>query len=124
MGRPLTYAATSPSLCVLEKLVYIENPDLLPTLAIVVYDLSDDVPVSRLTLTELPQDWRGREAEAQRIGDAWLASDQGALLYVPSAIVPIADSPDFNVIVNHRHPASAAITIERVEVFDLDVRLL
>ena len=63
VGRPVTYAATSPSMCVLEKLVHIEDPDLLPTLAMVVYDLSDDMPVSRLTLTELPQDWRRREAE-------------------------------------------------------------
>lgn len=124
VGRPVTYAATSPSLCVLEKLVHIEDPDLLPTLAMVVYDLSDDVPVSRLTLTDLTQDWRRREAETQRIGDAWLASDKGALLFVPSAIVPIADSPDLNAIVNHRHPASATIKIERVEIFDLDVRLL
>jgi RES domain-containing protein len=90
----------------------------------VAYDLADDVPVSRLTLTDLPQDWRRREAETQRIGDAWLASDKGAFLFVPSAIIPIADSPDFNVIVNHRHPASAATKIERVEVFALDVRLL
>lgn len=28
MGRPVTYAATSPSLCVLEKLVHIEDPAL------------------------------------------------------------------------------------------------
>jgi hypothetical protein len=34
----------------------------------------------------------------------------------------VADSPDENVIINHRHPAAAAIRIERVE--GLDIRLL
>jgi RES domain-containing protein len=33
VGRPVTYAATSSSLCVLEQLVQIEDPTLLPVLA-------------------------------------------------------------------------------------------
>jgi RES domain-containing protein len=124
VGRPVTYAATSPSLCVLEKLVHVEDPTLLPSLAMVAYDVPDEVPVAQRTLAELPDDWRRRETETQRIGDQWLAAVEAAMLLVPSAIVPIRDSPDHNVIINHRHPVAAAIMIERVELFELDVRLL
>lgn len=124
VGRPVTYAATSPSLCVLEKLVHVEDPELLPVLAMVAYDVSDEVPVAQRSLADLPKDWRRREAETQRIGNEWLGSDQAALLFVPSAVVPIMDSPDQNVIVNHRHPMAAAITIAKIERFELDIRLL
>ncbi len=124
VGRPVTYAATSPSLCILEKLVHVEDPALLPALAMVAYDVPDDTPLAQRTLTHLPVDWRRRESETQRIGDDWLADVETALLFVPSAIVPIADSPDRNVLINHRHPAAAAIAIERIEDFVLDARLL
>jgi len=45
-----------------------------------------------------------------------------ALLFVPSAIISLTNSPDWNVALNHRHPA--VIRIERIEPFDPDVRLL
>jgi RES domain-containing protein len=124
VGRPVTYAATSPSLCVLEKLVHVEDPALLPALAMVTYEIPDDTPSARRAVSDLQDDWRRREAETQRIGDEWLAAVETAILFVPSAIVPIRESPDQNVIINHRHPAAAAITIERIEPFQLDVRLL
>jgi RES domain-containing protein len=124
VGRPVTYAATSPSLCVLEKLVHVEDPELLPALAMVTYHVPDEIPVTRRTLVDLPDDWRRQEVKTQRIGDKWLASLEAAVLFVPSVIVPIRDSPDRNVIINHRHPAAAAIAVERVEPFEVDVRLL
>lgn len=37
----LTYCATSPALCVLEKLVHVEDPALLPEL-MVTYDVPDE----------------------------------------------------------------------------------
>jgi RES domain-containing protein len=124
VGRPVTYTATSPSLCVLEKLVHVEDPALMPALAMVVYDVPDTTPITRRALSDLPEDWRRRESDTQRMGDEWLEGLEHALLFVPSAIVAIDDSPDCNVIVNHRHPAAAAIRIERIDPFELDVRLL
>ncbi|CAH2397385.1 hypothetical protein MES5069_170097 [Mesorhizobium escarrei] len=41
-----------------------------------------------------PGDWRQREAFTQRLGDDWLNSVSAALLFVPSAIVPISDGPE------------------------------
>lgn len=123
VGRPVTYSATSPSLCVLEKLVHVEDPTLLPKLAMVSYDVPDDIPVDSRELADLPDDWRQREALTQEFGDEWLDGLSAVLLFVPSAIVPIADGPDQNVLINHRHPAAAEIKIARIDPFELDVRL-
>lgn len=123
IGRPVTYSATSPSLCVLEKLVHVEDPDLLPRLVMVRYRLPDGAPVESATLQDLPADWRRQEALTQQRGDRWLDGRQALVLRVPSAIVPLEDSPDQNVLINHRHPMARDIVIERLEPFELDVRL-
>lgn len=123
VGHPVTYSATSPSLCVLEKLVHVEDPTLLPRLVMVSYDVPDDIGADRYDLINLPGDWRQREAFTQRVGDEWLNSVSAALFFVPSAIVPISDGPDHNVLINPRHPAAARIKIARVDPFELDVRL-
>ena len=124
IGRPVTYAATSPALCVLEKLVHVEDPRLLPSLAMVAYDIPDEITPDRRDVHELPTDWRQRESLTQKIGTEWLDGSSSALLMVPSAIVPIADGPDRNALVNPRHPDSRRIAIARIEPFVLDVRLL
>jgi hypothetical protein len=46
-----------------------------------------------------------------------------ALLIVPSAIMPLLNAPDRNVIINHRHPDAPRIKIVRVVSFELDPRL-
>ncbi len=122
-GHAVTYCATSPSLCVLEKLVHIEDPALLPDLVMVAYDLPDTIEVEAITLQDLPQDWRWKEAWTQERGDAWHRARSDALLRVPSAIVPIAASPDRNVLINHQHAGASAIRIVRSEPFTLDPRL-
>lgn len=124
VGRAVTYAATSPSLCVLQKLVHVEDPTLLPEVAMVAYDVPDDLSVTTYSLEDLPVGWGRNEALTQRLGDGWLASRVAPLLFVPSVIVPIAGSLDRNVLINHAHPASARIAIAHVEPFRLDVRLL
>ena len=54
VGRPVTYAATSPSLCVLEKLVHVEAPALLPSRAMVSFEVPDEVPFARRVVEEPP----------------------------------------------------------------------
>jgi RES domain-containing protein len=124
IGRPVTYAATSPALCVLEKLVHVEDPRLLPEFAMVAYDVPDEIKVDRRDPSDLPADWRERESLTQQLGTEWLDALFSALLTVPSAIVPIADGPDRNVLINPRHPDARRISIARIEAFVLDVRLL
>ena len=124
VGHAVTYCATSPSLCVLEKLVHVEDPDLLPELVMVTYKIPDSIGIEDLELDQLRADWRQHEAWTQQKGDGWHQARHTPLLRVPSAIVPVAGSPDLNVIVNHNHPASADLRIIRSEAFSLDSRLL
>lgn len=123
-GRAVTYCATSPSLCVLEKLVHVEDPALLPELVMVRYEAPDDLPVEQIALDDLPADWRRREGLTQSRGDSWHAAGAAPLLQVPSAIVPIAGSPDLNILLSHSHAGAAAIRIADVVPFALDLRLL
>ena len=94
IGHAVTYCATSPSLCVLEKLVHVEDPTLLPDLVMVTYDVPQQAERLTVGLDELPKDWRRREGLTQQRGDAWRRSRASLLLKVPSAIVPLKDSPE------------------------------
>jgi RES domain-containing protein len=124
VGHAVTYCATSPSLCVLEQLVHIEDPALLPELMMVGYDVPDSLSAGSVRLDDLPNDWRRREGLTQQRGDTWHRSRSTPLLQVPSAIVPLEGSPDRNVLINHTHPDSAAIKIASSTPFALDARLL
>ncbi|MER9658065.1 RES family NAD+ phosphorylase [Mesorhizobium sp. M0152] len=123
VGHAVTYCATSPALCVLEKLVHVEDPALLPELVMVTYELPDTVTVEDVRLVDLPPDWRQHEAWSQERGDEWHEVRSTLLLRVPSAIVPVADSPDLNGLMNHGHPAAADIRILGQEPFSLDPRI-
>ena len=118
-GRAVTYCAMSPALCVLEKLVHVEDPALLPALVMVTYDVPDDLETETVTLEDLPRDWRRQEGLTQRMGDGWHKAKTSPLLKVPSAIVPLAGSPDVNVLINHVHAAASKITIAAMAPFVL-----
>ena len=124
VGRPITYAATSPSLCVLEKLVHIEDANLLPDLTMVRYDIPDDFAVARRDAENLPTDWRTRESLTQGVGDEWLDSIAAPILLVPSIIAYFDGSPDVNALINHRHPDAARIATDATFPFAFDARLL
>lgn len=118
-GRAVTTCATSPSLCVLEKLVHVQDPDLLPELVMVRYGVPDGLAVETVDLAELPASWRRQESWTQRRGDEWHAALSAPLLRVPSAIVPLDGSPDLNLLINHRHPAAAEIALVEAEPYYL-----
>jgi RES domain-containing protein len=123
VGHAVTYCATSPALCVLEKLVHVEDPALLPELVMVTYEIPDPTEIEDVSLKDVPVDWRRHEAWSQERGDAWHEGRATLLLRVPSAIVPIAGSPDLNVLINHSHADAAAVSIVAEESFSLDPRL-
>src|SRR5581483_4680897 len=110
--RPVTYAATSPSLCILEKLVHVEDTNLLPDLVMVRYDVPDGVAIASRDAKNLPEGWRARETVTQAIGDEWLDSMATPVLFVPSSIAWFDGSPDLNALINHRHPDAAGIATD------------
>lgn len=122
-GRPVTYCASVPSLSALEKRVHVRDPALLPPQAMVEYDVPADLVVRRIELDELAAGWHRREIETQQLGDDWLDAAQEDLLVVPSVVVPLDRAVDRNVLINHRRPGVARITIVAVLPFALDPRL-
>ena len=122
-GRSVTYCSTVASLTALEKRVHVGDPALLPPQILVTYELPDKLSRRTIDIEGLPADWTARETHTQRIGDQWLDAGTEVLLFVPSAIVPVANVPDNNVLINHRHADSASIKIVETTPFTLDPRL-
>ena len=116
--------ATSPSLCALEKLVHVEDPALLPELDMIAYMVPDDISCITLGLSDLPADWISRQHLTQMRGDAWLDHKTEAIMFVPSAVLPLDRSPDVNVLVNHAHPDATRIEIAAITPFVFDGRLV
>src|SRR5262245_43290649 len=108
-GRAVTYCSTVPSLAALEKRVHVTDPVLLPPQVVVAYELPDDLSKRTIDIADLPVDWIRRETHTQAIGDGWLDSAAQLLLFVPSVVVPIANAPDRNVLINHRSANAASI---------------
>ena len=122
-GRPVTYCSTVPSLAALEKRVHVTDPGLLPPQALVEYDVPDDLPVHEIRIDDLPSGWTMRETHSQKLGDEWLDRATEAVLVVPSVVMPIGTVTDRNVLINHRHNATARISISAITPFTLDPRL-
>lgn len=122
-GRPVTYCSTVASLTALEKRVHVTDPALLPAQVLVTYELPNSISRRAVEIKELPADWTVRETHTQSIGDQWLDSETEVLLFVPSVIVPIANVPDQNVLINHRVGDAASIKIVDITPFTLDPRL-
>jgi RES domain-containing protein len=114
-GRPMVYAAASPSLAVLEVMVHLDLPaDLLPDdYRMLQVELPDAAPVERLPAT--PTD----PIECAALGDAFLARGAALTLLVPSIVVPM----ECNALVNPLHPAMRDVRIAADEPFGFDSRL-
>lgn len=112
-GRPVVYAAAEAALTVLEVRVHLDLPlELLPDDYLMLgIDTGDLQPESGPVLSD-PDDCRD-------FGDRWLSEARSALLAVPSVIVPESR----NVLINPRHPDSAAVGIARRRAWRFDPRL-
>ena len=122
-GHPVTYCSTTPSLAALEKRVHVTDPKLLPPQVMVVYEAPDDLPSRTISIAELPGGWITQQSHTQNLGNAWVEAAAEALLFVPSAIMPIASAPDRNVLINHRATSTNRIKIAETMTFTLDPRL-
>ena len=125
-GELVTYGATVASLCILERLVHIEDVDLFPNnLRLVEIDIPDDVAAAVYEEGDpLPAGWHLDLAISQAIGSAWYGSVASALLRVPSVIARTPETADRNLVVNHAHPDASRLRVAAVAPFSLDHRLL
>ena len=124
-GRCITYCATGPALCALERLAHAEKVAHLPQhVHLVCYEVPDDIHVEVTEISSLPEGWSRDQELTRQVGNAWLDSESSCLLKVPSVLVPVAESDDRNVLVNHKHEDVGRIRINQIAKFKFDERLL
>jgi RES domain-containing protein len=124
-GQAITYSSSAPSLTLLERLVHVDDPALLPPLAVVAYDVPDNLETEEVALSALPADWRDDAVLTRKLGDQWIRENRTPLLRVPSAILPLPDVPDRNIVINHAHADVRRIRILQThQPFAFDARLL
>jgi RES domain-containing protein len=120
-GVPVIYAASSPSLAALEFLVHVPIVLAPRDLSICRFDLPDDVSVTRVRKSVLPDDWKSSPpgAGTQEIGARWARAGRSLLLLVPSVVVP----DENNVLINPQHQEFRKVK-KRIKPFEFDSRLL
>ena len=121
-GRRIVYLAESPPGALVEHLVHLElNPARLPKFyRLLKAEAPGDLPIRTLAATDLGADWINDQVVTRTAGDGWLASKSGALLRVPSAILP----ETFNVLLNPGHADASRIRILWHAEHPWDARLL
>lgn len=120
-GEKVIYASTSRSLACLENLVHKRGRGKQEHYSTMVIYIPDDLPIHRIELKDLPQEWYQEIAslQCQQLGSAWYKSRKTPLLSVPSAVVPY----ERNLVIHAGHPDFSKIHIIREEPFYFDPRL-
>ena len=123
-GHPVTYCATTPALCVLEKLVHVERVGRLEgTFMMVAYEAPASISLEVVELDDLRDDWRENPQWTRQRGETWIGRRSAALLRVPSVVVAEPAAPDRNLVVNHAHPDATQIRTVAQRPFRFDPRL-
>jgi RES domain-containing protein len=119
-GVPLVYTAESQALAVLEILV--QDEPLRARYVLIPAYIPDELAVDRITVDQLPPDWRSPEVrgELQKRGADWIRSGASAVLAVPSAVIPA----ETNYLLNPEHSDFARIGIGEPLELVTDLRLL
>lgn len=118
---PALYAGLSVEICALEKLVHLagRSPGNLVLVRITLPEAHELYyePES----TALPEDWQALPAgpQAAGFGTRWLQAAGQLGMVVPSVVLPEAR----NIVINPRHPAMQATTLEVLREFSF-ARLL
>jgi RES domain-containing protein len=119
------YTSQSRALSALELVVHRSSLKTALKYRVMVISLPEnDRFYTRKTIDSLPENWRDLDAypALQDIGSNWYHGNESLILQVPSVIVP----EEFNYIINLNHPdlASAIVSLERIEDYFWDERLL
>ncbi|AWG25503.1 RES family NAD+ phosphorylase [Flavobacterium kingsejongi] len=106
----LVYTAESRALATLEVSVHLDLSEDLPTdRHYVEIEIPDEVEITELSIDDMPEGWDSRPPllETQYIGDDFVQQNNGAVLKVPSCIVP----PEYNYLINPQHPDAKKIKV-------------
>lgn len=120
-GTRMVYTAESLSLATLEILVNLDSPETLDRYISLPLEFDEGL-CKAVDFDSLPADWAAEPAPAaiRRLGSAWAAAGESAVLVVPSAVV----HNEHNFLLNPEHPDFVKIRPGRVADFRLDPRLV
>ncbi len=122
-GHPVLYCAASPALAGMETLVHLGTGSLPMNRYLIAIDLPDAVWAARAveTPTSLPVGWDAVPTGKVSLdfGDAWLSTQRGPVLTLPSVIVP----EDQIILINPQHPDAVALTVTKLRKWLYDPRL-
>jgi RES domain-containing protein len=121
-GTGIIYTSESRALASLEFLVHVPLSLAPPDLMIISIDIPRGLSIEHVSLTDLPANWGSSPAPAAlaEFGSTWAKSRRSLLLRVPSAII----DKEFNILINPSHPDIGEITINKIEGYAIDSRLL
>ena len=117
-GRPIVYLAESPAGALLEVCVHTSANDVPPEFTLLRIE-GQDLDLPSISVKNLPEDWWTRFDVTRDLGSAWLERNEGALLRVPSAIVP----ETMNCLLNPSHGRAAEFRITDSIAYPFDLRL-
>ena len=122
-GMAVVYAASTIALATLETLAHLGDNISIRNAFLVSITVPKLIWAARKTIkaSSLPATWVAEPPGTTSIdlGDAWLISNAGALMLVPSIIVP----EEYNVLINPAHPSAAQITSAVTRQYIYDPRL-
>lgn len=122
LNSRMVYTSESRALATLEISVHIDLSEDLPyDRYYIEIDLPDTLFILELAEKDLPKNWDAKPPiyATQRIGDAFIAQNEAAVLKVPSSIIP----DEYNYLINPNHPDAATIKITEVQKMNFDKRL-
>ena len=121
VGQPMVYTAGNLSLAALETFVQLDS-DLMPDeLVAIAATIPEKLKITKIKLTNLPLNWRDYPAPdaIKQIGMDWIASQESAVLVVPSVVIPEEE----NWLINPAHPDFRRIKINNELPFSFDPRM-
>lgn len=120
-GEFVLYAAESSCLACLENVVHRNGEGLHADFALIEINVPIGIRMTNVLKRELPEQWKSFDNyfACQKIGSAWYAAGQTALLRVPSVIIP----GGYNYLINTKHKDFEKIQLESIQPFLFDERI-
>ena len=122
LNTKLVYTAESRALAILEVSVHLDLSEDLPLDRFYVeIEIPDELTILEVNIEDLPVDWDSKPPTnvTQAIGDDFVIENEGAILKVPSSIVP----QEFNYLINPNHPDFKKIRLINQAQMTFDSRL-
>ncbi len=120
-GTEMIYSAESRALAMAEVAVHLTLATLPSDYVMIEIDIPENIKIKELKIKDLPSNWNSNppSSNTQKIGDAFVESNDVCVLKVPSAVV----QGDYNYLINPYHKQFKQLKIIDVRSFPFDKRI-